>query len=68
MYWVLDHGPMNIWCEFGEDPLKKLKGVGHEKRKFGPTRGQKWNCRVWKSVIIWALFVGLYGANLKKIS
>ena len=24
MYWGLDHGPVNIWCEFEEDWLKAL--------------------------------------------
>ena len=32
MYWGLDHGQMNLWCQFEKDPLK-TKGCTAQRRK-----------------------------------
>ena len=66
MYGGLDHGPMNIWCEFGKDHLK-TEGHRAHATNLDPS-GQKWNCRAPK--IDWHLGFGLrnrmYGVNFEK--
>ena len=48
MYWGLDYGPMNIWSEFGKDPLKTKRCWARTRKRTWPPSGQKWNYRVPK--------------------
>ena len=42
MYWGLDHGPMNFWCDFEKDPLKTKRCRAHtRKNKVGPLLAKK---------------------------